>query len=105
MFRFYDHRDACRLQARHQRLGDLSGEILLDLQSPRVNIDNARDFGEADDFSIRNVSDVRAPDKGQKMVLAQRIELDVFDQDDLARFGIEDRIVDNVIEILPIALS
>src|SRR5712691_9721414 len=105
MFRFYHHRDTRRLQARHERLGDLSGEIFLNLQTPRINIDNPRHFGEANDFSVWNVSDVRAPDEWQQMVLAQRVKLNVFDQDDFARVGIEDRIVDNVIEVLPIALS
>ena len=38
------------------------------------------------------------------MMFAQRIKLDVFDQNDLACSGLENRPVDDLIEILPIAL-
>ena len=38
-------------------------------------------------------------------MLAQGIKLDVFDQDDLARFRIENRMVDNLIDVLPITLG
>jgi len=42
--------------------------------------------------------------KGRQMVLAQRINLNVFDQDDLTRTRLGKRPVDDLIEILPIAL-
>ena len=38
-------------------------------------------------------------------MLAQGIKLDVFDQDDLTRFRIENRMVDNLIDVLPITLG
>jgi len=47
---------------------------------------------------------MRAADKGQQMVFTQRIKLDVFDQDDLTRTGLENGPVDDLIEILSITL-
>ncbi len=79
--------------------------LFLDLQSTREHIHNPRDFGKANDFSVGNISDVRLADKRKQMVLAHRIKLDVFDENDLARFRIEDRIVDHLIEVLPITGS
>ncbi len=38
-------------------------------------------------------------------MLAHRIKLDVFDQNDLARFGVEDRAVNDLLEILPVAVG
>ncbi len=38
------------------------------------------------------------------MVLAQRIQLNILDQNDLARIRFENRIVNDLIEVLPIAL-
>ena len=85
MLRFHNDCDTRRLQTIHERFSNLSGEIFLNLQTPRKNIDNARDFGEADDFSVWDVSHVTPADERQQVVFAQRIKLDVFDEDNLAR--------------------
>src|SRR6266542_971611 len=45
-----------------------------------------------------------ASGKRKQMVLAQRIQLNVLDQNDLARIRFENRIVNDLIEVLPIAL-
>ncbi len=66
MFRFNDHAYARRLQTFHQRVGNLNRELLLDLQSSRENIDDARNFREADDFAVRNVGDVARPMNGSR---------------------------------------
>ena len=91
--------DAGRMQRFHQGIGNLNGQLLLDLQTTRENIHNPRDLGKADDFAIRDVGDVRPADERQQMMLAHRIELDVLDQNDLARIGIEDGAINNLIEI------
>src|SRR4051812_17363300 len=96
MFCLHDHANAERLQAFHQRVGNLNRELLLDLKSPRENIDNARDLRKSDHFSVRNISDVRPADERKQMMLAHRVELDVFDENDLARFRTEDRAVNNL---------
>ena len=104
MLRFYHHGHARGVQAIHERLGDLGSKILLDLQTPREYIDNARDLGEANHFPIWKVCDVRATNEGKQMVLTQGIKLNVFDQNDLTRTGLENGSVDDLLEILPIAL-
>jgi hypothetical protein len=48
---------------------------------------------------------VRPADEGKQMMLAQRIKLDVLDQNDLARLRLEDGIVNNLFEVLPITLG
>ena len=93
------------LQAFHQRVRNLNRELLLNLQPPCENIDNARDFGKADDFPIRDVGHMRAADEWQQMMFAHRVEFDVFHQDDLTRFRAEDGAVNNIIEVLSIAVG
>src|SRR4029077_16584245 len=44
VLRFYYHSHARGLQAIHKRLGDLGCKILLNLQTPREDIDNTRDL-------------------------------------------------------------
>jgi hypothetical protein len=70
MFRFDDDGHTGRLKTIHERLGDLCGKILLDLQTARVDIDDAGDLGEANDFSIWNVGHMRAANEREQMMLA-----------------------------------
>ena len=101
-----DHdRHPAGCSASHERVGDLGGELFLDLQPAREDVDDARDLGEADHFAIGDVGDVRFADEGQQMMFAHRIKLDVFHHHDLARVGIEDRAVDHVLDALPITLG
>ena len=51
--------------------GDLCGEFFLHLHTVREGVDHAREFGNADDFSIRHVADMRAADDRCQMVLAE----------------------------------
>src|SRR5712691_3997988 len=44
-------------------------------------------------------------DEGQEVMFAHRIKLDVFDENDLARVGVEDRIVHDLLDALSITLS
>ena len=55
-----DHdRHARRMQRFHQRVCHLHGELLLNLQPAGEDVDDARDFGKADHFAVRDVGDVR----------------------------------------------
>src|SRR5881392_3336279 len=104
MFRLHDDRHSGWLKTIHERFGDLRSEIFLDLQTARKDINNAGNLGKTDDFSIWNVSYVRTSYKRQQMVFAQRIKFDVFDQNDFACGRSKDGIVDNLLEILAVAL-
>src|SRR4029453_17894198 len=61
----------------HERICDLLGEPLLNLESPSEQIDDAWDLGQPDDVAARKVADVYAAVERQQMVLAERIELNV----------------------------
>src|SRR2546423_2755332 len=100
-----DNRDAYGPQRFHQRISDLNSQVLLDLETAREHIDDPSNFGETNDFAIGNVSDVRPAHERQQMMLAHRVKFDVFDEDDLARIGIEDRVVNQNIETLAVAIS
>jgi len=104
MFCFHHDGDAVRLETIHERFRDLRRKIFLNLQTAREDIDNARHFREPDDFSVRNISDVRAADEREQMMFAQRVKLDVFDENDLARLGIEDSIVNDLLHALAVTL-
>src|SRR5262245_6836918 len=64
---------ALRGQDGLERLGDLLGETLLDLEAPREDVDDARDLREPDDAPVGDVGDVHAPVEGQQVVLAQAV--------------------------------
>ena len=83
----------------------MRGQIFLDLQATRENIDDPRHLRKPDDFAVWNICDVRAADEREEMMFAERVKFDVFDQDDLARLRIEDRIVNDLFDALAIALG
>src|SRR5208282_6558638 len=47
-----DHADALGIDSVLDGLGDLRGQALLDLQAARESVDEARDFAQADHFSV-----------------------------------------------------
>src|SRR5436190_7759138 len=102
MLRFDDDSDTGRPQRLHQRVGDLDSKVLLDLEPAREHVHNARHFRQTDDFSIWNVGDVRFPYERQEMMLTHGVKLDVLHQHDLARLGIEDRVVNQSVEALAV---
>src|ERR1700736_5640299 len=95
--------DPARLEFPHQSIGDLHRQALLDLQTPRKHVDDSRHFGQTNDFSVWNISDVGFPNEPQQMVLPHRVEFDVLYQNDLTRFGLEQGVVDQFIEALAIS--
>ena len=54
--------------------------------------------------SERNSERVRASDERKQVVFAHRIKLDVFDENNFARVGIEDRVVNDLFDALAITL-
>ena len=59
----------------------------------------ARDLGQADDPAARDVGDRGRPEERQQVVLAQRVERDVLDDDHLAVVDVEDRAVDEPLRV------
>src|SRR5215203_3830235 len=87
----------------HESIGDLRGEVFLNLKSTRKHVDDPRHLGESDNLALRNIGNVRLPNERQEMMLAHRVKLDVLHEHNLARFRFEDRVVHNLIQALPVA--
>ena len=98
-----DDADPKGLQPLHQQVGDLLGEALLDLEAAGVHVDDARDLREPDDAPVRDVGHRRRPEERQQVVLAERVERDVLDDDHLAVVDLEDRAVEEAHRILAVA--
>src|SRR6266404_6903505 len=73
-----DYADALRFDGVLDRLRDLRGQPLLDLQAARESFDEARYFAQADDFSVWDIGDVYLAKKRQKVVLTKAEHFDVF---------------------------
>src|SRR5438552_17827626 len=104
MFRFHHHCHAGRFETSHERLSDLSSKIFLNLQATRETNHNARHLGKANHFPIRDIGDVRPSDERKQMMLTQGIKLDILDQNDLARIRLENSVINDLVEVLPITL-
>ena len=63
--------------SRPMSVGDLAGELLLDLRAARVGLDEARELAESDDASVRDVADVGLAVERHEVVLADAVEGDV----------------------------
>ncbi len=77
------HGDAVRTEIVPDASGDLGGQALLHLQSPRIAVQYARELGDADDAVAGKVGDRRLSGDRRHMMLAMRLERDVAQQDDL----------------------
>ena len=75
--------DAARLQRLLEPVGDLRRHALLHLQIARVHVDDARELREPDDARSRDVPDVRDAGERQQVMLAEGVERDVADDDEL----------------------
>ncbi len=100
---FDDDGDAVGFEDAHEFFGDLRCHPLLDLQAARVDVDDAGDFGEADDFSVGDVGDVRSPVKRQHMMLAHGEELDVAHDDDFVGGFMEEGLADDFVDVATVA--
>ena len=91
------HRHPNRLQVPLQAFRDLTGHALLDLQAAAVHLDQSRHLAQADDPAVRDVAHVDPSIEGQEMMLAQRVHLDVLDQDHVAVGLVEEGVAEDVL--------
>lgn len=70
---------------------DLHGQAFLNLRAAGVAIDEAGEFGQTSDFTSRlwQVTNVCLSEKGDEMVLADRIEGNISDNDDFIVIDVE----------------
>ena len=62
-------------------IGDLSRQTLLHLKSARIEFGNSRKFGQAQNASIGNVSNMNHARKWHHVMLAQGVNINVTDHD------------------------
>ena len=95
MLRFNDDADAGCVGDRLNCLGNLFGQILLNLQPPCVHINDPCDLTEAKDLSRGEIGDVTFSDKGQQVVLAHGIQFDILNNDHLTRIRLEKGVIND----------
>src|SRR5271169_5434595 len=78
MARLDDYADALRFDRILDRLRNLRGEALLNLQAAREGVDEARYFAQADHLSIWNIGHMHLAKERQEVMLAQAEHFDVF---------------------------
>ena len=81
--RFGDDGNAVRLKHLIETGRDLGGHLLLDLQPPRIDLDQPRQFGNADHAIARQIADMHPPDDRRHVMFAMQFEADVAQHHDL----------------------
>src|SRR5258708_39875026 len=105
MPRLNDDADALRFDGVLDRLRNLRGHPLLDLQAAREDFDETRYFAQADDFSVWDIRHVHLAEKWQQVVFAQAEHFDVFYDDHLVVVDREQRLPQEGFRIVLIALD
>ena len=83
MFAFDDYADSLRPEDVLNTVGNLCRHGLLDLQAPGEGLDDSCKLADADDLSVRKVTDMGLADNRCHMVLAMRFELNIPQYDHL----------------------
>src|SRR5262245_7974340 len=96
---FTYHRHAERIDLFADRLGDLIGHPFLDLEPPRKDVDQTRNLAETDDSFTRDVRDVALAEKGEEMMLTERVEIDVLDDHHLVVIDGEQCVVEDIVDV------
>src|ERR671914_550554 len=88
--------DAARLEGRHQRVGDLAGHPLLHLRPPGVDVHQPGELGQPGDMPlfVGRVPHMRHAVERHQVMLTDRVDLDVLDQDHLVVIGVEHGVQD-----------
>ena len=77
MLGLHVHDGALAVELGHERIGDLRGQLLLQLQTTGKDLDRAGKLGKSRDATVGNVADGCLAVERQHMVFAQRVEGDV----------------------------
>ena len=87
------------------RVGDLPGEVFLDLQTTGEHVHQPCNLRQTQHFTRWNISHMRFADEGQQVMFTQRIQLDVVDNDHFIVVGGEQRAVDDFFDTLFITVT
>ena len=91
------HADAKRVEHVLDRLGDVEGQLFLDLQAARKALDDAGEFRNADDAIARQIADMGGADHRQHVMLAEADDADVGEHD---QFVVAAGLLERAFEIL-----
>src|SRR3989338_1133233 len=105
VFRLHHYPYPERLEFLEQGVRYLHGKPLLHLQAAGEGLHEARYFRKANDAAVRDIGDMGLPEEGQHVVLAERIESYVLDDDHLAVIGLEESAVEDLIYVGVVAGS
>ena len=105
MTRLDDYADSPRGQLIVQRLGDLLGQALLELEPVGEHPDQTGDLAQPDDPALWQIADMAAAEERQHMVLAKAVERDVLDEHHLVVVLVEDSARDDVRRADPVAVG
>ena len=75
--RLDDDADAVRLEHLVDGVGDLRGQLLLDLQAPGVDLDHAGELADADHAAAWHVGDFGVADDRRHVMLAMALEANI----------------------------
>src|SRR5271154_3901985 len=103
MPRLDNHANTFRTDLFLNRRSNLAGKPLLNLQTPREHIDEARYFAQADNALVRQIRHVALPKKRQQMVLAEAEELNVLHHHHFVIGNAKRGAIQNVFRVLQIA--
>lgn len=100
----HDDGDTARADSLHDRKGDLLREAFLDLKAAGEGLGNTGELAQSENKLVRDVADRDLAGERNKMVLAEREDVDVTDNDHLLVILGEDSVVDDVHETLLVSL-
>ena len=101
---FDDDGDAQRVQGLLDAVADLFGQAFLDLQATGEGLHDAGHLGQAGDFALGDVRDVRLADKRQHVMFAQGEKLDVLDDDHMIVRFLKQSALDDGLTVLEVSL-
>lgn len=101
----HDNRDTLGLEDLHDSIGHLLGQALLDLQSAREQVGNARQLANSNHGVAGDVADMHLAREGHQVVLAHAKDLNVLDDHHFVMALLEDGPVDDVAHVLLVALG
>lgn len=105
MAALHNDRDTLGLEDLHDRIRHLLRQALLDLQSARKQLRNARQLANANHCVAGNVANVHLARERNQVVLAHGEDLDVLDDNHLVVALLENGPVDNVAHVFLVALG
>ena len=99
------HGDTGRLDDVTDGIGDLHRQVFLDLQASCIHVDDTGDFRQPDHLAARQIGDVRATDEWQHVMLAQRVQFDVLDDDHVVVLRAEYGVIHYRVKVLIVAAA